>query len=222
MRYLPALAPLLIGASIMGYYEGWDWDDTIYYCVVTTTSIGYGDFTPQRPSMKLFAVLFIPLAVGAMGHFLATMTDFIVEQRRQATDKKLWAHELSLDDLMKMAQTSPGKYERDEDGDVVVSELDFVVFMLTSMKEVDLDLIDQIRMHFRVLDLTQSGTLVRKDLELAARKKLRSAKSKLDLRNYKSKLHQQGSVSQTSSLSFEEEDEGQLDDYSTIAIQCTI
>jgi hypothetical protein len=37
-RYLPALTPLLVGASIIGHFEGWTWDDVLYYCVVTTTT----------------------------------------------------------------------------------------------------------------------------------------------------------------------------------------
>jgi hypothetical protein len=150
-RYIPALTPLLLGASVMGYYEGWTWDDVIYYCVVSCTTIGYGDLTPARQSMKLFAVIFIPLSVAAMGHFLGTIANFIVEQRSQVFDKRLWKQELTLEDLNAMSQDSSG----------VVTELDFVVFMLQAMKKVDADLIDQIREHFGNLDLTHSGTLVR-------------------------------------------------------------
>jgi hypothetical protein len=50
---------------------------------------------------------------------------------------------------------------RPQDSSGVVTELDFVVFMLQAMKKVDADLIDQIREHFGNLDLTHSGTLVR-------------------------------------------------------------
>ena len=58
---LPALTPLFLGAFYIGYWEGWSWSDVIYYCVVTTTSIGYGDLTPIREDTRLFAVMFIPL-----------------------------------------------------------------------------------------------------------------------------------------------------------------
>jgi potassium channel subfamily K len=182
-RYLPALAPLFLGSFIIGHYEGWNWEDTIYYCVVTTTTIGYGDLTPQQQSTKLFAVLFIPLAVGAMGHFLGTVANFIMEQRIRVYHKRLWRHELTLEDLRAMSSSPDG----------TVTELDFLVFMLQAMKKVDCDLINKIREHFHNLDLTHSGTLVRRDLELMAKRKLRTAHSKLHLSKYKSKLLQQAS-----------------------------
>ena len=175
--YLPALTPLFLGAFYIGHFEGWTWTDVIYYCTVTTTSIGYGDLTPIRQDTRLFAVLYIPLAVGAMGHFLGTIATFIVEQRTQKTNESLWKHELTMDDLRSMSSS-----------DGVVTELDFVVFMLKTMKKVDDDLISAIRGHFRKLDLTRSGTLVRQDLELRAKQQLRTAKTKLRLSSYKAEL----------------------------------
>lgn len=128
--------------------------------------------------MKLFAVLYIPLAVGAMGHFLGTLANFIIEQRRRKFDKKLWKHEITLEDLEDM----------DENEDGYVSEVEFVTFMLVAMKKVDKELIDRIRDHFHHLDLSNSGTLCRADLELMAKKNLRSARTKLRLRQYKVSL----------------------------------
>jgi hypothetical protein len=123
-RYIPALTPLFVGSFLIGHYEGWTWEDCIYYCVVTTTTIGYGDLTPQMQSTRLFAVLFIPLAVGAMGHFLGTVANFIVDQRTRVHHKRLWKHELTVEDLRTMSSS--------EDG--TVTELDFLVFMLQAMK----------------------------------------------------------------------------------------
>jgi potassium channel subfamily K len=177
-RYTPALAPLFLGAYFIARYEGWELDETVYYMVVTTTTIGYGDYVPERESTKLFAVFYIPLAVGAMGHFLGTIANFIIDKRREHFDKKLWSHEISLEDLAAM----------DEGKDGYVTEVEFLAFMLVAMKKVDKELIDRIREHFRYLDLTNSGTLVRKDLELMAKKKLRTARSKLRLAQYKTKL----------------------------------
>ena len=123
-----------------------------------------------------------------MGHFLGTIATFIVEQRMQKTNEVLWKHELTMDDLRSMASSSDG----------VVTELDFVVFMLKAMKKVDDDLITAIRGHFQKLDLTHSGTLVRQDLELRAKRQLRGVKTKLRLGAYKAELlRKSSSVSST-------------------------
>ena len=87
--------------------------------------------------------------------------------------------------------------------DDVVTEYDFVIFMLKAMKKVDGDLVDKIRDHFRRLDLTGNGILDREDLELMAKKKLRATKSKLQLGRYKRRLAALGSAS----FSSEEEHE---------------
>jgi hypothetical protein len=138
--------------------------------------ISYGDLTPHRDSMRLFAVLYIPLGVGALGHFLRTIANFLIEQQRKACDTKLWKHEISLEDLRFM----------DIDGDGIVKEVEFLTFMLVAMKKVDRELIDCIPEHFHQLDLTNSGTLVRVDLELMAKKKhQRGALTKLQLAEYK-------------------------------------
>lgn len=39
-RYMPALAPLFLGAHLIAKYEGWEIDETVYYMVVTSTTIG--------------------------------------------------------------------------------------------------------------------------------------------------------------------------------------
>ena len=181
-RYVPSLLPLFIGSLIIGHNEGWSMIDSIYYCVVTTTTIGYGDRVPQHEGMKLFAVFFIPLSVGAMGHFLGTIANFIIEQRRKAYDKQLWKHELTMQDLYCMNETG------------VVTELDFVIFMLQAMKKVDRELIQHIRHHFQVLDVTHSNTLCRDDLELMAKTKLRSVKTKLRMSAYRQSLIKSGSA----------------------------
>ena len=103
----------------------------------------------------------MPYTVGAMGHFLGTVASFIVEQRIRVHHKRLWRHELTLEVLRAMTTTTSP--------DGTVTELDFMVFMLQEMKKVDHDLINKIREHFRKLDLTHSGTLMRRDLELMAK-----------------------------------------------------
>jgi hypothetical protein len=140
-----------------------------------TTTIGYEDLTPQREFTRLFAVAFIPLSVGAMGHVCGSVASWIVAQRAQVYDKRLWRHELTPEDLTLMSGDHSG----------TVTELDCLVFMLHAMKKVEPELIEEIRKHFVRLDQTKSGTLVRGDLEMMARKKLRSARAKLRLSEYK-------------------------------------
>eukprot|EP00804_Cyclotella_cryptica_P006481 CCRYP_012776-RC/>CCRYP_012776-RC protein AED:0.05 eAED:0.05 QI:240/0.57/0.5/1/0.57/0.5/8/4187/494 len=96
-QYFPGFGPLLIGG--LGQLEDWCWVDSIYYCVVTSTTIGFGDIVPIQPTAKIFAILFIPLAVAAMGYILGQLASIIVEQRREEYYRKLWSRDLKIEDL---------------------------------------------------------------------------------------------------------------------------
>jgi len=177
-RYSPGFLPLIVASVFMKHHEGWALDEALYYMVVTTTTIGFGDFTPDRAWLKLCAVVFIPLGVGTMGHVLGEVANVIVQERRHAFQKRLWTHELKMEDLEEMSDRHDG----------VVTRLDYMEFMLITMKKVDRDTLDILHSQFDELDLTHSGTLVNRDLELMARKRLRKVRKKLKLSAYKYKL----------------------------------
>lgn len=49
---------ILLGTVIYHLLEGWDWIDALYFVVITTTTIGYGDLTPTTPLTKFITVFF--------------------------------------------------------------------------------------------------------------------------------------------------------------------
>ena len=152
--------------------------DACYFFVSTSATIGYGDVVPQSTSMKVFAIFFIPLAVGAVGHTLGTVANFIVERRRAVYQKRVWSQELKVGDLQIM--------DWDRDGEV--SKLDYVEFMLLTLKKVDLDLLNELHQQFDQLDTNRSGCLTKQDLERLAKKRLKRVRHKLKLSSYKYEL----------------------------------
>lgn len=47
------------GTVIYHFVEGWSWLDSLYFSVITLTTIGYGDFSPQTDLGKIFTLLYI-------------------------------------------------------------------------------------------------------------------------------------------------------------------
>ena len=49
---------LLVGAYIYQNLEGWSFLDSIYFVVVTVTTLGYGDLVPSSSVGKVFTIFF--------------------------------------------------------------------------------------------------------------------------------------------------------------------
>jgi voltage-gated potassium channel len=48
----------LVGAVIYHFIEGWGWLDSLYFVVITTTTIGYGDLAPKTSLGKFVTIFF--------------------------------------------------------------------------------------------------------------------------------------------------------------------
>jgi len=66
-----------IGAVVYNYLEGWAPGDTTYFLIVTSTTVGYGDFYPATSLGKLFtcfyAILGITVVLGALAPLVAIL-----------------------------------------------------------------------------------------------------------------------------------------------------
>ncbi|XP_074343635.1 two-pore potassium channel 1-like [Apium graveolens] len=54
--------------------------DSIYFCVVTMTTIGYGDLVPDTVLAKLLACIFVFSGMALVGFVLSRLADYILEK----------------------------------------------------------------------------------------------------------------------------------------------
>ena len=73
-KLLAAGAILLIAAGtvIFSLLEEWSVVDSFYFSVVTATTVGFGDLTPDTDGAKLFTVGYILFGISLIGTFLNT------------------------------------------------------------------------------------------------------------------------------------------------------
>ncbi len=64
---------ICVGTITYHYLEGWSIIDSFYFSVVTLTTVGYGDFTPQTDAGKLFTIFYIVIGIGIIFAFLNTV-----------------------------------------------------------------------------------------------------------------------------------------------------
>jgi len=63
-----------IGTVVYHFVEGWSWLDSAYFSVITLTTVGYGDFSPQTPGGKIFTMVYILMGIGIILSFLNTVS----------------------------------------------------------------------------------------------------------------------------------------------------
>lgn len=83
---LTTLVVLGGGAAAYRYIEGWSWIDSFYFSIITLTTVGYGDFSPQTDAGKLFTMFYIIIGIGIILTFVNTVYHHYAEVK--ITEKK--------------------------------------------------------------------------------------------------------------------------------------
>lgn len=81
---LVILASVFAGASAFyRFVEDWSWLDSLYFVVVTLTTVGYGDLTPATDLGKAATIVLILTGVGYILAFLNYLVSRTEERRRE-------------------------------------------------------------------------------------------------------------------------------------------
>ena len=79
---ITSIVVLLIGTIAYHYLEGWSWFDSLYFSMITLTTIGYGDFSPQTFGGKLFTLLYIIIGLGMILSFFHMLYNHFSEEMK--------------------------------------------------------------------------------------------------------------------------------------------
>ncbi|MGC6423006.1 MAG: potassium channel family protein [Flavobacteriaceae bacterium] len=78
---------LILGTFAYHYLEGWSWLDSFYFSIITLTTIGYGDFSPQTMAGKLYTILYILIGIGIILGFIDTVYKHYKRNKPQRGNK---------------------------------------------------------------------------------------------------------------------------------------
>ena len=77
------LLSLLVGAGVFySSVEGWSLIDTLYFCVMTMSTIGYGDLVPTSSLSKSFTMIFSILSIGVFAAVVSKVVSIILLRKR--------------------------------------------------------------------------------------------------------------------------------------------
>ena len=104
----------VLGAAVAEYYvergagSVRSFGDSLWWAVVTATTVGYGDLSPVTPAGRVIAVALMLVGIGVIGAFTATVASWFIEQERaeepgetQQLSQRLDAIEAKLDELLR-------------------------------------------------------------------------------------------------------------------------
>ena len=82
------LTMLLIGATYFYWHvEGWSVIDSLYFSVMTMSTIGYGDLVPTTTISKLFTIMFAVLSIGAFVAVVSKLVKITLQHKKQLKQK---------------------------------------------------------------------------------------------------------------------------------------
>lgn len=63
---LTGIATIGIGSTFYHHVENLKWLDSVYFSVVTLTTIGYGDIVPKTDAGKIFTIFYVIVGIGIL------------------------------------------------------------------------------------------------------------------------------------------------------------
>jgi len=74
---------LFIGTMAYHHLEGWSYIDSLYFSIITLTTVGYGDFSPQTTQGKMFTIFYIFLGIGIILAFINTLYNHFEKEQQK-------------------------------------------------------------------------------------------------------------------------------------------
>ncbi|CAK6962716.1 potassium channel subfamily K member 3a [Scomber scombrus] len=103
--FISCMSTLCVGALAFSHFEGWSFFHAYYYCFITLTTIGFGDYVAlqndqalqTKPQYVAFSFIYILTGLAVIGAFLNLavlrfMTMNAEDEKRDAEQRALLAH----------------------------------------------------------------------------------------------------------------------------------
>ena len=72
-----------LGTVFYRFVEDVSWIDSLYFCVITLTTVGYGDISPATTAGKVFTIIYAVAGIGVFVALVSTTAHHIIEAKQR-------------------------------------------------------------------------------------------------------------------------------------------
>ena len=85
-KALPIVAGALVLTGTIFYWRFEDWSiiQALYFCIVTLTTVGYGDITPTSDGTQIFTIVYILTGFGVLVALLTSVAEEYLAQKAES------------------------------------------------------------------------------------------------------------------------------------------
>jgi len=139
---------------------------SLYWLTISGYTIGYGDYAPTTPGVRLACVFFLPFTVAVLGELLTRIASTYMDRQQHKVEHEFLNRAITLSDIKNL--------DMNDDGKVDLSE--FLRYMLVALQKVQKEDLEEIVAAFHRLDADGSGYLSVDDLTTVSGSLRRSVK----------------------------------------------
>ena len=74
---------LALGTLVYSIYEGWSPVESLYFCFMTITAVGYVEYSASGSIMQLYTIVYAALGIGLFVAFSARLVHFAIQSRQE-------------------------------------------------------------------------------------------------------------------------------------------
>ncbi|GMI40565.1 hypothetical protein TrCOL_g7860 [Triparma columacea] len=153
--FLIFVGMILIYLDKQSHEEKIDFIECFYFAVITGTTIGYGDYSPNlSEGGKLAGTIYVLIAVVGLGGVLGDIAGYFIEAKQKEALERILKKKITMEDFE----------EFDMDGDGKIEKSEFVLRKLMLMGILHNEDVIRVEKEFDVMDVDGSGEIDMDDL----------------------------------------------------------
>ncbi|CEO06197.1 potassium channel family protein [Paraclostridium sordellii] len=120
-----ALFMIFLSSVTMSYFEHWNIGDSLWWSIVTVTTVGYGYICPKTFSGRIIACILMIFGIGFIGSLTSTLSTYFIKKeniRHHSNKHKSKNNYEILNDSLKDVISS-SKFSNDEYKDKVILDI---------------------------------------------------------------------------------------------------